>query len=169
MALRAGYLPNGSSQGVVRMDFVSQAMIYAAANGASIVNGSWGSTSYLANAVSVCQGAGILIVTAAGNDDTASDPNLGVPSYLSTYPGVLAVAATESSDGKASFSNYGTWVEISAPGMAIYTTAYNSTTQTDTYATVQGTSFSSPLTAGAAALVWSAHPGLDLHPGRPTC
>ena len=159
MALRAGYTPDGTSQGVVRMDFVSQAMIYAAGNGADVINGSWGSTSYLEFAVETCQNAGILIVTAAGNDDTDSDPGLGVPSYLSTYPGVMAVAATEPNDGKAGFSNYGTWVEISAPGTSIYTTAYNATTQTSTYATVQGTSFSSPLTAGAAALVWSANPG----------
>ncbi|HPF69529.1 MAG TPA: S8 family serine peptidase, partial [Candidatus Krumholzibacteria bacterium] len=159
MALRAGYLPAGTSQGVVRMDFVSSAMIYAAGNGADIINGSWGSTSYLQFAVQSCQAAGILIVTAAGNDDTDSDPVNGVPSYLSTYPGVLAAAATDQNDGKASFSNYGTWVEISAPGVAMYTTAYNASTQTSTYATVQGTSFSSPLTAGAAALVWSAHPG----------
>ncbi|MFO7607640.1 MAG: S8 family serine peptidase [Candidatus Krumholzibacteriia bacterium] len=159
MALRAGWLPNGSTQGVVRMDFVSQAMIYAAGNGADVINASWGSTSYLANAVTSCQNAGILIVTAAGNDDTDGDVGLGVPSYLSTRSGVLAVAATGPDDGKASFSNYGTWVEISAPGTGIYTTAYNSSTQGSTYATVQGTSFSSPLTAGAAALIWSANPG----------
>ena len=158
MAVRAGYLTS-EGQGVVRMDFVSQAMIYAAGKGADIINGSWGSSSYLANAVSTCQNAGILIVTAAGNDDTDNDPTNGVPSYLSTYPRVLSVAATEPSDGKASFSNYGSWVEISAPGTGIYTTAYNAGTQSSTYATVQGTSFSSPLTAGAAALVWSAHPG----------
>ena len=158
MALRAGYLTS-AGQGVVRMDFVSQAMIYSVGKGADVINGSWGSTSYLANAVSTCQSAGILIVTAAGNDDSESDPGNGVPSYLSTYPGVLAVAATEPSDGKASFSNFGTWVEISAPGTGIYTTAYDSGTQSSSYSTVQGTSFSSPLTAGAAALVWSAHPG----------
>ncbi len=159
MAVRAGYLTS-EGLGVVRMDFVSQAMIYAVGKGADIINGSWGSSSYLANAVSTCQSAGLLIVTAAGNDDTDSDPANGVPSYLSTYPRVLSVAATGPSDGKASFSNYGTWVEISAPGTGIYTTAYNAGTQTSTYSTVQGTSFSSPLTAGAAALVWSANPGL---------
>lgn len=159
MALRAGWLPNGSTQGVVRMDFVSQAMIYAAGNGANVINASWGSTSYLSGAVSTCQGVGILIVTAAGNDNTDGDAGLGVPSYLSTAPGVLAVAATGPNDTKASFSNYGSWVEISAPGTGIYTTSYNASTQASTYATVQGTSFSSPITAGAAALVWSANPG----------
>ncbi len=161
MAVRVGWLPDGSSQGVVRMDFASQGMVYAANNGADVVNASWGSTSFLSFAVSACQSAGVLIVTAAGNDNTDSDGGLGVPSYLSTVSGALAVAATDQSDAKASFSNFGSWVEISAPGVAMYTTAYNATTQSSTYASVQGTSFSSPLTAGAAALVWSANPGLS--------
>ena len=59
---------------------------------------------------------------------------------------------------KADFSNYGTWVELSAPGVAIYTTAYVPDGDQHTYASVQGTSFSSPLACGAAALLWSAHP-----------
>ena len=160
LPVRCGYMPNGSNQGVVRMDFVSAGMIYAANNGADIINCSWGSTSYLSLAVGAAQSNGVLIITAAGNDNTDSDPGLGVPSYLSTYPGVIAVAATEPSDGKASFSNYGAWVEISAPGTGIYTTTYDSSTDSHVYSSVQGTSFSSPITCGAAALIWSANPGL---------
>lgn len=153
MALRAGWLPNGEDGGVVRMDFVSSAMLYAINNGASIINASWGSSSYLATVVSSAQSEGLLIVTAAGND------NDEVASYLSTRSGVLAVAATDQNDVKAGFSSYGSWVELSAPGVAIYTTAYSRITGQSTYASVQGTSFSAPITAGAAALVWSANPG----------
>ncbi len=155
MAVRCGYMPAGSNQGVVRMDYVSAGMLYAINNGADIINCSWGSSSYLSFAVDAVQNAGGLIITAAGNDDSDSDP-----SYLSTRSGVLSVAATGSADAKAVFSNYGAWVEISAPGVSIYTTAYFSDTDTHGYASVQGTSFSSPITCGSAALIWSARPGL---------
>ncbi|MDX2473868.1 MAG: S8 family serine peptidase [Candidatus Krumholzibacteria bacterium] len=160
MGVRAGYMPNGLNQGVVRMDFVSAGMVYAANNGADVINCSWGSTSFLSFAVSSVQSAGVLLVTAAGNDDTDSDPGEGVPSYLSTYPNVISVAATGPSDAKAGFSNYGSWVEISAPGTSIYTTTYDSSTDSHVYSSVQGTSFSSPITCGAAALIMSANPGM---------
>ncbi len=156
MPVRVGYLPNGTTQGIVRMDFCSSGMLYAINNGADIINCSWGSSSFLSFAVSAATDEGVLIITAAGNDNLSSDP-----SYLSTHPDVLAVAATNQSDAKASFSNFGSWVELSAPGVGIYTTAYNSTTGESTYATVQGTSFSSPITAGAAALLWSGNPGMS--------
>ncbi|MCK9995938.1 MAG: S8 family serine peptidase [Candidatus Krumholzibacteria bacterium] len=157
MAVRCGYMTN-DGVGVVRMDYASAGMIYAAINGANIINCSWGSTSYLNNAVTTAQNAGCLVITAAGNDNSDTDPGIGVPSYLNTRSGVLSVAATNSSDGKASFSNFGNWVELSAPGVAMYTTAYVPATDTHTYSSPQGTSFSSPLACGAAALIWSAHP-----------
>lgn len=88
-----------------------------------------------------------LIVASAGNDGNSS------PSYPASYDNVLSVAATGKNDEKASFSNFGTTVDISAPGVGIYTTSYN-----NAYNTVDGTSFSSPITAGAAALVWAKNP-----------
>ncbi|MBU8869410.1 MAG: S8 family serine peptidase [Gemmatimonadales bacterium] len=156
MAIRAGYLPNGTTQGIIRLDFASMGILYATNNGAKIINCSWGSSDYLSMAVGAAQGEGVLLITAAGNDDSSS-----YPSYLSTRSGVLAVAATNSSDTKAWFSNYGSWVELSAPGEGIYTTAYNRTTGESTYASVDGTSFSSPIACGAAALLWSANPGFS--------
>ena len=154
MALRVGWLPNGETQGVVRMDFAASSMVYAAANGARIFNASWGSSSSLLSAVRTCLGAGMLIFTAAGNDNNDD------ASYLAAYndPRVLAVAATTPNDTKASFSSFGSWVELSAPGTQIYTTAYNHTTGASTYDTTQGTSFSSPIAAGSAALIWSSDP-----------
>jgi len=152
MAVRSGWTTS-EGQGVVRMDFCSSGMIYAAANGANLINCSWGSTSFLTNAVNTAQSAGVLVITAAGNDDSDLDP-----SYLNTRAGVLGVAATDASDARASFSNYGNWVELAAPGVAMYTTAYVPDTDSHTYASVQGTSFSSPTACGAAALIWSAHP-----------
>ena len=152
MALRAGYLPNGEDLGIVRMDFVSSAILYAINNGADIINCSWGSSSYLSITVNSAIAEGLLVITAAGNDNDT------VASYLAGRTDVLAVAATDQNDVKASFSSYGSWVELSAPGVAIYTTAYNSTTGQSTYTSTQGTSFSSPIACGAAALLWSAHP-----------
>jgi subtilisin family serine protease len=58
------------------------------------------------------------------------------------------VAATNSADGKASFSNYGSWVDVSAPGVSIYSTWSN-----NTYLFADGTSMSSPIVAGLAALI----------------
>jgi subtilisin family serine protease len=154
MAVRVGWLPNGETQGVVRMDFASQGMIYAAGKGAKIINCSWGSSNFLSLAVSTVLSQGCLIITAAGNDDDQ------VASYLGAYNDqrVLSVAATDQNDAKASFSSYGTWVELSAPGVAIWTTAYNNGDGSHTYTSTQGTSFSSPIACGSAALLWSAQP-----------
>ena len=85
---------------------------------------------------------GALVVAAAGNDNSSS------PFYPASYNNVLSVAATDESDFKTSFSNYGSGVDVSAPGINIY-----STWQNDTYRFGVGTSFSSPIAAGLAALV----------------
>ncbi len=152
MAVRVGWLPDGDTTGVVRMDFAASGMLYAVNNGARIINCSWGSAEYLANYVTLVQNEGGLIVTAAGNDNSSDAP------YLGTRSGVMAVAASDDSDLRASFSNFGTWIEITAPGVGMYTTNYNHVSGTSGYASVSGTSFASPQTAGAAALVWSANP-----------
>lgn len=88
-----------------------------------------------------------LIVAAAGNNGSSN------PSYPAAYDNVLSVAATDSHDVKASFTNYGTTIDLAAPGVNIYTTGYS-----NVYNIVSGTSFSSPITAGAAALVWANNP-----------
>ncbi len=134
------------------MDFVAAGMIYAASNGAKIINCSWGNTTYIASATTTALNAGAIIIVAAGNDGQ------DLPSYLGTRANVISVAATTSTDQKASFSNFGTWVECAAPGVAIYSTAYEGGTGTHYYASWDGTSFASPITCGAAALIWSAHP-----------
>ncbi len=155
LPVRAGYLPAGETGGVVVLSYASSGMIYAANTGANIVNCSWGSSSFLSFAVDYCVDAGMIIVNAAGND------NDQIPEYLGTHPDVLSVAATGDGDGKASFSNYGTWVELAAPGVNITTTWYDRFSDTSTYGSTQGTSFSAPITCGALALIWSAHPTWD--------
>jgi serine protease len=92
---------------------------------------------------------GCLVVAAAGNNNTEDIR------YPAGYNNVLSVAATDANDRKSGFSSYGNWVDISAPGSAIYTTQFN-----DAYGSTQGTSFSCPITSGAAALIWPIFPEL---------
>ncbi len=154
MPLRIGgsALYNGYEVGLVRMDWAAQAIVYAVDNGAHIINSSWGSSSTggMSTAVQYAQDNGVLICHAAGNDNTDS------PDYLSSRQEVLTVAATDGYDHKASFSNYGTWVDISAPGVYILNTY--SSHYSPTYAYLSGTSMASPVVAGVAALVKSLYP-----------
>lgn len=128
-----------------------QGILYAADNGAKIINCSWGGTYrsqvYQDILTHVTLDLGCLIVAAAGNE------NVATPLYPAAYDYVLSVGATDKNDKRASFSNYGTTLDLVAPGVSIFTTRYD-----DGYGNTDGTSFSSPITAGAAALVWTVHP-----------
>jgi len=92
---------------------------------------------------------GIVIVAAAGNENT--DTQL----YPAAYPEVIGVGATDSSDKKAYFSNYGDWVDVSAPGLGI-----NSTIPDDVYGVKSGTSMATPIVSGVAGLLLSEKPQL---------
>ncbi|MDB4895623.1 MAG: peptidase and in kexin sedolisin, partial [Firmicutes bacterium] len=89
---------------------------------------------------------GVFLACAAGNDGTSSTAN----AYPGAYTNCFAVASTNSSDAKSSFSNYGTWVEAAAPGEGIYSTWMNSG-----YNTISGTSMATPHVAGLAGLLAS--------------
>jgi subtilisin family serine protease len=93
---------------------------------------------------------GILHIAAAGNSGNPEGTGDNVI-YPARFESVIAVAATESDDSRASFSSTGPAVEISAPGVSIY-----STTLGGGYGSGSGTSFASPHAAGAAALVIAA-------------
>ena len=131
---------------------IASAIIYAADHGAKVVNISIGGSSYsstLQNAVNYAWNKGLVIVASAMNYNTST------PYYPAALTNVLAVAATDKYDNKASFSNYGNWVDVAAPGTYIYTT-----NRGGSYGNWQGTSFSSPLVAALAALVFSKNPKL---------
>jgi subtilisin family serine protease len=131
---------------------ISRAITYAADNGVKVMNISiaGSSPSYtLQNAVNYAWNNGAVIVAGAGNSSTSA------PYYPAACDNVVAVSATDSGDNRAWFSNYGDWVDISAPGVSIWTTIKGGG-----YGSPNGTSFSSPLSAGLAALIMSANPSL---------
>ncbi|MBK7105037.1 MAG: S8 family serine peptidase [Ignavibacteriae bacterium] len=140
-----------SESGLALVAYGYEGIIYAADNGAKIINCSWGSNNFSNAAQAVIDYAvskGALVVAAAGND------NNDAGFYPANYNGVLSVAGTDNSDIKASWSNYGTKVDVCAPGVNVY-----STWQDDPfYISADGTSLSSPITAGLAALVANQFP-----------
>ena len=133
------------------------AILYASANGATILNNSWGGDEFsqaLLDAIEQADASGALFVAAAGNDYTNTDVT---PNYPSGYdaPNVVSVGATDSFDHKAWFSNYGSKsVDLGAPGTSIY-----STWPGGSYRFEDGTSMATPHVAGAAALAKAVFPG----------
>jgi subtilisin family serine protease len=121
-----------------------------------VINMSWGGggfSSALRDAIQAAGDAGILAVAAAGNSARNNDLN---PQYPSSYDcsTLVAVAATDSRDQLASFSNYGaSSVDLAAPGVSILSTYPN-----NRYVTLSGTSMATPHVAGVAALAWSVAP-----------
>lgn len=159
MPLRIGW--SDFPSGRVSMEFAAQAFIYAAQNGARIASCSWGSsqTTALEEAVNTFLYGSAnpaptdpqlrLIFVAAGNDGNESQ------AYLNSREDCISVAATNSGDGAPSWTNYGTWVDIAAPGANILSTYTNGG-----YVSLDGTSMATPIAASVAALIWSAKPSL---------
>src|SRR5688572_6017835 len=127
-------------------------IIYAADHGAKVISMSIGGTTYsssLQNAVNYAWNKGVVLVACAMNHGS------NTPYYPAALNNVIAVSATDSADKIASWSNYGDWISVAAPGASIYTTINGGG-----YGTGSGTSFSTPQVAGLAALVMSLNPGL---------
>ncbi len=117
-----------------------------------VINMSIGGRGYnfaFKDAIDYAMGEGVVFVTSAGNDYKR------IPSYPTSYNGVIAVAATNPTNGKADFSTIGPWTSVGAPGVSIYSTYPN-----EGYEWLQGTSMASPHVAGAAALLLSENPTL---------
>lgn len=161
------FLGFGPNSGLISSEVA--AIHYSVMMGVKVTNNSYGgATTSLAEARAIAQAefAGQIYVTAAGNDGTNND---SLPNYPANFSqvrnNVITVAATDSNDALADFSNYGaTSVTLGAPGVGILSTvpsALDSDGTVDGYDTYDGTSMASPQVAGALALYWSANPTLS--------
>jgi subtilisin family serine protease len=141
-----------SGDGTANLSDILRAVYYAVDNGAQVINMSFTLTAPSAELAAAMQYAGkkgVLCIAAAGNTGLA---NVGNPANL---PYVMGVASTSDTDTRSTFSSYGRGVFLAAPGEGVVTTYPGSN-----YAEATGTSFSSPLVAGAGALVKQLAPHL---------
>ncbi|WP_087872931.1 S8 family serine peptidase [Arthrobacter globiformis] len=160
-SILAGKVLNDS--GVGSSSSLANGINWAVTNGAKVINMSIGvrASRTLEAAINNAWSKGVVLVAAAGNGGNQTKI------YPAAYPNVIAVAATDNKDAKASFSTYGaSWVDVAAPGVNVYSTFPNHKfvigTQNNRsfgYDVGNGTSMSSPIVAATAALALSSHPG----------
>jgi len=126
---------------------LAKAIRYARRNGAQVLNMSFGTLTdakVLREAIEYARAGNVLLIASAGNNDTSA------AQYPAAYAGVLAVASTDELDRKSSFSNYGNYVFVDAPGTHII-----SAVPGGGYSIANGTSFSAPMVAAMGALIRS--------------
>lgn len=155
-----------SDSGSCPYSWVANGVIWAADNGAKVINMSLGGSNKsktLETAVNHAWNAGVVLVGAAGNSNNPSK------TYPGAYDNVISVAATDANDKKAAFSSYGKWVDVAAPGVEVFSTFPNHAftledpgrNRNQLYGYGSGTSMSAPIVAGIAGLVWSTDYSLD--------
>lgn len=135
--------------GAASFSAMASGITWAADHGARVANISYVSADSAAvnSAASYMKSKGGLVTTSAGN--------YGTDALITPTTAMIPVSATDSNDAMASWSSFGAFVALSAPGVGIYTT-----TNGGGYGSVSGTSFSSPVTAGVIALMMSAKASL---------
>ncbi len=169
VSLLAAKVLNASGSG--SYSAVANGITWAADNGAKAINLSLGGylpSSTLKSAVDYAWKKGAVLACAAGND------GMNWKLYPAAYANCIAVAATDENDNKASFSNYGSWVDVAGPGVRILSTMPNSTVYLNTqygyyqnFDVLNGTSMATPHVAGLAGLVWAS--GICGTPGSASC
>jgi thermitase len=130
---------------------ITNGMLWAAQHGARVISlslGGWFYSKTLCDAVRIVRESyGALVVASAGYDGSSS------PLYPAGCPGAVAVGATNAGDHAASWSNFGSGIFVTAPGVSIY-----STYPPSSFATMSGTSMAAPAVAGLAALLFGQDP-----------
>jgi subtilisin family serine protease len=153
-----------SDLGQTDLGILIRGINYAADNGANVISMSWGTYSYseiLKDTIDYAYSKGSVLVASAGNEATY------YKSYPASYDNVISVAAINSNNAKAIFSNYGARVDVAAPGVDIYSTmpTYHVTLNeygcNIEYSYLSGTSMSCPYVAGVAGLILSKNPNLS--------
>ncbi|PWU05246.1 MAG: alkaline serine protease [Terriglobia bacterium] len=141
------------STGYASYSNMANAITYATDHGARIINLSLagsGASSTLQNAVNYAWSKGAVVFASAGNSSSSS------PYYPAACDNALAISSTNSQDQLSGFSNYGSWIDLAAPGENIWTTNSGGG-----YGAWSGTSFSSPIAAAVGALALSLQPSLS--------
>ncbi|MCF6095173.1 S8 family peptidase [Microaerobacter geothermalis] len=131
---------------------IAKGIIWAADHGASVINmslGNYADSFVVREAIQYAFSKDAVLVAASGNDNSSQ------PGYPAAYSEVLAVAATGFQDTRADFSNFGPYIDVSAPGVNI-----PSTFPDHQYAALSGTSMASPHVAGLAGLIRATNPYL---------
>ncbi|MCQ6558304.1 S8 family peptidase [Paenibacillus mendelii] len=131
---------------------VAEGIIWATDNGAKVINmslGNYAEAEFLHDAIRYAYDRDVVLIAASGNDNTER------PGYPAAYPEVFAVASTDPDGAKSSFSNYGDYIDVAAPGASIASTYPGSQ-----YAALSGTSMASPHVAALAGLIRSINPKL---------
>jgi thermitase len=137
---------------------IASGIRWAVDQGVRIISMSLGGpddTDVIRDAVAYAHGHNVLIIAASGNGQAEGN----LPNYPAAYPTVLAVSATNSTDGVTGFSTTGSFVDIAAPGVGLWSTIWIRG-EGDTYGVANGTSAACPHVAGAAALALSLRPDL---------
>lgn len=132
---------------------VAQGIRWATDHGADVINlslGNYQPSKVLEEAIQYAFDKNVVIIAATGNDNTDQ------PGYPAAYPQVLGVSAVDQNGNRAEFSNYGTYVDVVAPGVAIASTYLGKQ-----YAELSGTSMASPHVTALAGLIRSTYPDLS--------
>ncbi len=137
--------------------YVASGVRWATEHGANVITmslGVDGSSAVLSNQIRYASDNGVVTVAASGNNGAS------YVSYPAAYPSVIAVGAVDDTSRRASFSNYGSGLDLMAPGVGIYSTQGGSTTPDGAYHELSGTSTAAPFVAGVVALMMSVNPAL---------
>jgi subtilisin family serine protease len=150
MPVRAGFSDaTHPGYGSFQSPDIAAAIRYAVNNGARIISMSFGGyvpSSLVGEAAQYADSKGVLLVASAGNDGVSE------PTFPAAYGNVLATAALNSDDTWSSFSNFGTWVDVAAPGVDIPSLVIGGG-----YQNVSGTSPAAAIVSGVAALAATNH------------
>ena len=162
MPVRAGFSIKfgGSTYGMFEYDDIANAIVYAIDHGAHVISMSFGGpkSSAIEDVIHYAHAQRVILVAAAGNDaDYAKQ-------YPAGYDDVIAVGATDKNDSQATFSNFGSWVAVAAPGAEILSTVPSIGVLSDPsgYRSLSGTSMACPYVAGLVVLLKSKNADYDL-------